>query len=344
MTTFATRPSGAPFVDRPDLLDREDPAVLEGARRFLATPRPYPEVEDLEAALLGLWQDVLSGSVSDLSDLAACGAFFSHVGFLHKYKVYGVKVALPFGYSLFDLAPGRGFSFQVHEEPKLEGFHVLRPRDGALLYVADLGEWAEHGRAWAVDHLAGGRTRDLPPGARTPLEGDVATVSETNVVHTVLGCVLEEYASCSVDSVVRLYDQNERTDPVLPTRHPKPAQLLRAGSTGLPVRHLARSRDGWVRRTPPWRGEVLETAQVRGWREVLRPGIAHALVPGPHVTSVVVVAGRLSASLSRTLMSRGPGEVVVVPPGLPVTLECDVPTTISVHQVPAELATRTWTR
>lgn len=344
MTVFATRSAGTAPAGPPQPLDRHDPALVAEVRDFLAVPRPYREVEDLEATLLALWQDVLSGGVSDLSELEACSTFFSRVGFLHKYKVYGVKVALPFGYSLFDLAPGQGFSFQVHEEPKLEGFHVLRPKAGALLYVADLDEWEAHGRPWAVRHFTQGRVRQLPPGAIAPLEGDVATVSETGVVHTVLGCVLEEYASCSVDSVVRLYDQNDRSDPVLPARHVSPAQLLRSGSTGLPGRHLARSGSGWVRRTPLWRGEVLETPQVRGWREVLRPGTAQALVPGAHVTSVVVVSGRLSVSLSRTLMSRAPGEVVIVPPGLPATLTCDVPTAVTVHQVPAELVTRHWSR
>ncbi|WP_377643207.1 hypothetical protein [Oryzobacter terrae] len=313
--------------------------------RFLARPRPYREVEDLEQALLSLWRDVLGGPANDLGDLEACSAFFSRVGFFHKYKTYGVKVALPFGYSLFDLAPGRGFSFQVHEEPKLEGFHVLRPKTGAFLYVADLDEWESGGRAWAKTRL--GRPGDegrLPTGGLVPLEGDVASVSETNIVHTVLGCVLEEYASCSVDSVVRLHDQNDRSDPSLPHRHRPPVELLRAGSTRLPRRHLARCGDGWVRRNPPWHGEVLETAQVRGWREVLRPGAAHALVPGPHVTSVVVVTGRVSVSLSRSLLTRAPGEVVIVPPGLPVTLACDVPTTVSVHQVPSDLATYAWSR
>ena len=344
MTIFASRPADTGVGWTTETPDRHDPALLEDVRRYLAVPRPYREVEDCEAALLALWQDVLSGTVGDLMELEACSAFFSRLGFLHKYKTYGVKVALPFGYSLFDLAPGRGFSFQVHEEPKLEGFHVLRPKSESLLYIADLDEWEGGGRQWALDHLVDGVPTPFPAGALVPLEGDVATVSETSVVHTVLGCVLEEYASCSVDSVVRLLDQNDRSDPELPARHLAPAQLLRSGSTRLPRRHLARSGAGWVRRTPPWGGEVLETSQVRGWREVLRPGVAQALVPGAHVTSVVVVSGRLSASLSRTLLTRSPGEVVVVPPGLPVTLACDVPTTVSVHQVPAELATRTWPR
>lgn len=344
MTTYATRPASTHQVPVVRGADRHDPALLAEVRRFLALPRPYQEVEDLEASLLDLWRDVLSGAVSDLAELEAGALFFSRVGFLHKYKVYGVKVALPFGYSLFDLAEGRGFSFQVHEQPKLEGFHVLRPKGGALLYVADLDEWERDGRPWAVRWFDGRTDGPLPAGALVPRSGDVAAVSETNVVHTVLGCVLEEYASCSVDSVVRLHDQNDRSDPVLPPWHPSTARLLRQGSTGLPQRHLVRSGAGWARYAPGWDGEILETGQVRGRRELLTPGSSHCLVPGEHVTSVVVVAGHVSASLSRTLLVRGPGEVVVVPPGLPVTLECDGPATVSVHQVPASLATYAWNR
>src|SRR5690349_13698794 len=154
MTIFATRQSAAEEQRLTGPLDREDPSLVDTIRRHLARPRPYAEVEDLEGALLSLWRDVLSGSVEDLGELEACSAFFSRIGFLHKYKTYGVKVALPFGYSLFDLHPGRGFSFQVHEEPKLEGFHVLRAKTGAFLYVADLDEWEAEGRAWAQAHFA----------------------------------------------------------------------------------------------------------------------------------------------------------------------------------------------
>lgn len=341
MTTFATRPSQAPALPT-DPNRRHDPQVLDDVCRSLAVPRPSREVEDVEAGLLAMWQDVLSGATDDLDELEGCSAFFSRVGFLHKYKVYGVKIALPFGYSLFDLANGRGFSFQVHEEPKLEGFHILRPRSEALLYVADLDEWERAGRQWAVSRL--GDRDGLPPGALVPLEGDVAAVSETNIVHTVLGCVLEEYASCSVDSVVRLHDQNDRTDPPLPAVHPSTAALLRRGSTGVPRRHLVRSGDGWATTEPERPGQILETGQVRGWREMLDAGVPLPLETGQHVTSVVVVSGRLTASVSRLRLERGPGEVVVVPPGLAATLTSAQGATVAIHQVPSELATYSWTR
>jgi len=36
----------------------------------------------------------------------------------------------------------------------------------------------------------------------------VFIISELGVVHTVMGCVLEEYATVSTDMVERLHDQN----------------------------------------------------------------------------------------------------------------------------------------
>lgn len=348
MTTSATRLPTAP--SRPAARGTVSSHAVRGrppiedALSFFGRPRPATEVEDAEAEVLSAWRDVLSGESTDLDDLEACSAFFSRLGFLFKYKVYGVKVALPFGYSVFDLADGAGFSFQVHEEPKLEGFHVLSPRTRALLYVADRREWEAEGRPWAASSPWNRLGDRLPAGGLVPRPGDVTAVWETGVVHTVLGCVLEEYASCSVDSVVRLHDQNVRTEVELPAHHPSVARLLGQGSTGLPARHLVRRGGGWARGTPGRPGEVIDTSHVRGWREVLAPGARLTIPSGPHVTSVVVVRGRVAASVSRSLSTRRAGEVVVIPPGLPVTLEAELPTSVSVHQVPAALATYAWTR
>ena len=246
-------------VRRPSIqtLARHGPRLANEVRRYLDVPRPYREVEEL----VGAARDVEARPRrlgDEVSELEECCLFFSHLGFLHKYKVYGVKIALPFGYSLFDLADGAGFSFQVHEQPKLEGFHVLRTKNSSLLFICDRDEWEAEGRSWAVRRFGDGDCGVLPAGALVPLEGDVAAVSETNIVHTVLGCVLEEYASCSVDSVVRLHDQNDRSDPVLPKRHPSTAALVASGSTGLPRRHLSRDRTGWATRIPTSSGEILD--------------------------------------------------------------------------------------
>jgi hypothetical protein len=328
-------------------LHRADPRLVDEVVRFLATPRACQVVEDVEAGVLALWRDVLWGRPGRDADVEACAEFFSRLGFLHKYKVYGVKVALPFGYSLFDLADGQGFSFQIHETPKLEGFHVLAPKQHALLYVAGLDEWEGGDREWAMRRCGvpgrhpahWGKVR----GALEPREGDVTSVSRTHTVHTVLGCVLEEYASCSVDSVVRLYDQNTRSEPPLPRAHTPAARLLGRGSTGLPVRRLTRSSEGWaIGESDP--GCVIDTDNVVGRRYVLGGGATLDVPAGAWITSVVVVKGRVHASVARLRLDREPGEVVVVPPGVEATVTATEQTTVAVHRVPTEMAAYHWDR
>jgi len=324
---------------------RSDPRLLRDVVGFLATPRSCSVVEDLEAALLELWQDVLGGGSPSLRDTEECARFFSGLGFLHKYKVYGVKVALPFGYSLFDLRDGQGFSFQIHETPKLEGFHVLRPKRNALLYVATLDEWEGGDREWAERWCAaspGERPRlGEGRGCLRPRAGDVVAVARTHTVHTVLGCVLEEYASCSVDSVVRLLDQNTRTEPGLPATHPSPARLL-SSSPGLPAREMARRGTGWASAPPAEDGRVIETEEVTGRRYLLRPGTPLRLPGSGHVTSVVVVDGELSARFSGLTWCKGPGGVVVTPPGPDLVLSADRPTCVAVHRVSTEMVGYAW--
>lgn len=323
---------------------REDPRLLESVRTFLRTPRPYRVVEDVEEQLLSLWHDVLSLHNSSEKDLLSFAWFFSNLGFLYKYKVYGLKMALPFGYSVFDLQGGSGFSFQIHVEPKLEGFHILKVKPSALLYLADMDEWRSQGLAWAqagFNHLV---EDDLPAGALTPREGDVVAVEDTETVHTVLGCVLEEYASCSVDSVVRLFDQNRRGEVPLPTVHPRAETLLNSGSTSLPQRHLRREGNSWAETAPQDEGSVITTVHVRGRRAVVDGGRSLVHDSNKAVTSIVVVHGTIHASSSSMHITRGPGEVLVVPPGLQVELQAQQRSTIAIHEVPSDMASYHWTR
>ncbi len=69
-------------------------------------------------------------------------------------------------------------------------------------------------------------------------------VGQTKLVHTVIGCVLEEFATCSTDTVVRLFDQNTGQAVVLPTAHPDIASILRR-TAWLPRRKLSRTEGGW---------------------------------------------------------------------------------------------------
>src|ERR1019366_3080482 len=57
--------------------------------------------------------------------------------------------------------------------------------------------------------LSGSRDQFFDQRAFRPSPGDVFVISELGVVHTVIGCVLEEYATVSTDMVERLHDQND---------------------------------------------------------------------------------------------------------------------------------------
>jgi len=156
------------------------------------------------------------------------------MGFVLKHKPYGVKCSVPLGYSIFFLKPGEGFSFQRHLTRKVEVFHILRPLDGAKAFLCSSEQWesaydAKRFGQW----LSGSQDPAFDRFSRTPQAGDVMHVSELGVVHSILGCVLEEFATVSVDLVDRLHDQNSRA-PV--TDYPPRADVER-WLKGLPT-HL----------------------------------------------------------------------------------------------------------
>lgn len=140
------------------------------------------------------------------------------LGFLLKYKSYGIKCATPLGYSMFVLNPGEGFSFQRHVTRKTEVFHILEPLERAMVFLCTSDEWAAvYERDRFERWLGGDRDDSLDCIAVRPRAGDVYHVSELGIVHTVLGCILEEFATVSTDMVDRLHDQNAgRSEPHVP--------------------------------------------------------------------------------------------------------------------------------
>jgi hypothetical protein len=135
--------------------------------------------------------------------------FQQSIGFLLKYKSYAVKAASPLGYSVFLQRPGEGFSFQRHITRKTEIFHILEVLPGGFVFLCDYEQWCEVYEPEAFSAWLAGRPDPRYDQFRTiPKPGDVFHVDKLNVVHTVIGCVLEEYATVSVDMVDRLHDQN----------------------------------------------------------------------------------------------------------------------------------------
>lgn len=137
------------------------------------------------------------------------------IGFVHKFKPYGVKCATALGYSVFILRPGMGFSFQRHRTRKTELFHMLKTLERGQVYLSTSKAWdANYDKDAFNRWLEGAEDARYDAYRRVPEPGDVYLVTELDTVHTVLGCILEEYATVSTDMVDRLHDQNSGRDEV----------------------------------------------------------------------------------------------------------------------------------
>ena len=279
------------------------------------------------------------------------------MGFVLKHKPYGVKCAVPLGYSIFFLKPGQGFSFQRHLTRKVEVFHILEPLARAKAFLSSSAQWESTYDATRFGQwLSGSPDPAFDRFSRTPQAGDVMHVSELGVVHSILGCVLEEFATVSVDLVDRLHDQNSRA-PV--TDYPPRAEVegwLKNLPTHLPTvaydtlehepKPLAQSVSDDHLSTVLRDSDALmaEKFQVNaGGRLVLdvdaqRPRALCLL--GGH--SDLYVRGRdESASADVAAIPLGPGDVTLIAPGAAAELRAHDRLSLSSQRVDPEVALAT---
>lgn len=183
--------------------------LLSPIADHLTRDLPIAELETYEEALKAVLRQALAGEVSGPT-ARAIAAFQQRVGLLLKYKSYAVKASSPLGYSIFLQNPGEGFSFQRHLVHKTEVFHVLDVHPGGFVFLCGMDDWErcyerERFAAW----LAGERPDADYERYRFPAHpGDVFVLDQLGIVHTVIGCLLEEFATISTDMVDRLHDQN----------------------------------------------------------------------------------------------------------------------------------------
>jgi len=174
----------------------------------LTADAPIEVVERFEAILKAVLLEGLADGVSGAT-AREVARFQQQVGFLLKYKSYAVKCATPLGYSVFFQRPGEGFSFQRHVTRKTEVFHILDVLPGGYAFVCRYDDWARtYEPAAFAAWLAGSADPRYDAFRFDVRPGDVFVIDQLNVVHTVIGCVLEEFATVSTDMVDRLYDQN----------------------------------------------------------------------------------------------------------------------------------------
>jgi hypothetical protein len=319
---------------------RAESRTLDWFLAALSEPRSIDQVEMIEEAAKSIWRDVLLGQNRSLEDVRASMAFFHRIGFLFKYKPYGVKIASPFGYSIFDLNEGQGFSFHRHTLHKIEAFHILKATSASFVYLSTLNEWEEGGRG-AVEKWIAGRER-IPKSAYVyePTAGDVIHVRHPNEVHTAIGrCTIEEFATCSIDAVTRLLDQNQGHTAVLPRSHPDFVTTL-GGLDTLPRRQVSRDPEGWTSRAMRRDGLIDAKGKLSGRRLSLAtttPSFKGVTRAG-QITVIAILRGSVSAEAVGRQWKLATGELLVVPPQRGYQLQSTDEAIVVTNTVAAALA------
>ncbi len=324
---------------------RGDPALARAFSEVLRVPRPIDQVEGVELLAKLLWDDVLRGISSDPELIRLAINFFHEMGLLCKYKSYGVKVASPFGYSLFVLEDGKGFSFQLHAARKLEAFHILETAKSSFVYLSSEAEWYETGAREARDWAEKGRLQPESVCAYRPTAGDVIEVGQTQLVHTVIGCVLEEFATCSTDTVVRLFDQNAGQAVMLPVAHLDIASILRR-TAWLPRRKLSRAEGGWSAIAFQPDSPLIDVRGELTARRVLLPGSRDVLSFAPLNDRLVVIVPlnkSVAVDAVGTSWNVAPGEILAIPQNVSFGVHsADAGSLFALHVVSSELALKDW--
>lgn len=175
---------------------------------YMLQDLPIETIERFERLFKDVLKGVFSGTYS--SDTAREAVLVQkRLGFLLKYKSYAIKASSPLGYSIFLQGQGEGFSFQQHITHKIEVFHILEVHEGGYVFLCDYEDWQKHYEKKSFAEWLAGKSDERYEQFRIyPKPGDVFGINKLGVVHTVIGCVLEEYATVSTDMVARLFDQN----------------------------------------------------------------------------------------------------------------------------------------
>jgi quercetin dioxygenase-like cupin family protein len=254
------------------------------------------------------------------SDARTIAEFQQRVGFLLKYKPYAVKCTNPLGYSLFLQSPGEGFSFQRHTEHKVEVFHVVDALPGGYAFLCDFDEWErdfepESFARW----LAGSPDGRYERHRRHLRPGDVIVIDQLNVVHTVVGCVLEEFATVSTDMVDRLYDQNERAS--IPAGFDHDFVRGRLAELAYPTESRVVYGEGSVESAPVEGGavRVLADSFVRASAYSVDEGAAGPELEDPERAASVYVSGGSGevAIGDEEPLAVAKGDLLTILPGVP---------------------------
>ncbi|HXU33643.1 MAG TPA: hypothetical protein VN851_23995 [Thermoanaerobaculia bacterium] len=281
-------------------------------------------------------------------------AFQRDVGLLPKYKSYAIKASSPLGYSVFFQEPGQGFSFQQHREHKVEIFHVLDTSPGAFALICSLEDWTAHYDPQDFSRWLEGSDHPHYEKWRIPLSpGDVLCLERPGIVHTVIGCTLEEFATVSTDMVDRLHDQNAGASIPESYCRDRAQHLLRSTPSPSASQIITSPKERRpIERQPFPGGDLTTLGQVPGLRatRIRLEGQRQSPMQKSEDQALVLFASRGDASLllgtAEEFGRQDPppvdlpkGTVAMIPPGMSwkvASLTTDVE--ISVHSIPPEVA------
>ncbi|MEA2467498.1 MAG: hypothetical protein QOJ57_1624 [Thermoleophilaceae bacterium] len=329
-----------------DLTKDAEPGIdmLPALVGYLTSDLPIDALERVEALLKSILYAACKRGVTG-AEARSIALFQKQVGFLLKYKPYAVKCASPLGYSLFLQSEAEGFSFQRHTEHKVEVFHIVEVQPGGYAFICDFSDWEE---AFDPESFArwlqGGADERYDRYRYEVSPGDVLIIDQLNVVHTVLGCVVEEFATVSTDMVDRLYDQNSRAQ--IPARFDR--EFTRARLAELPYpgesRRIYGSVTGEIQPEPVEGGSVRVLADsfvgARAYT-IDRRRSGPALLDAERAAAVYVTGGSGEFVVADTPpIPVAKGDLLTIVPGIryQATNRGDDPLTFSEHRIAPEVA------
>lgn len=170
---------------------------------------PIDELEKYEKKYKYALKNIFSQDVSG-ETARRLAEIQKNIGLIFKYKSYTIKASNPLGYSIFFHNQREGFSFQQHTSHKTEVFHILDVLPGGYVFICSYDDWKKiYNEKLFSEWLSGKHDTKYDQFKYEPKAGDVIALDQLGIVHTVVGCTLEEFAAASTDMVDRLYDQNK---------------------------------------------------------------------------------------------------------------------------------------
>jgi hypothetical protein len=322
----------------------------------LREDHPIASAERIEAVLKAVVAHAFAGEPSG-AVAREIATFQKDLGFILKYKSYAVKASTILGYSVFLQEPGLGFSFQQHLTHKVELFHVLDVLPGGYLFICEYEDWkAAYKRDTFDAWMSGAPDARLDRFKSHPAPGDLYAIERTGIVHSVIGCVLEEFATVSTDFVDRLHDQNASAP--IPTHFTRASCEARLKGVRFPTDLSRATIDAGTSRRETLTGMPiaggrrfdLASGTFTAARLVVDPGASTDLVhTGDEALSVhvthgrghVVIADRAEARrTSPPSLAVSQGDLLLIPPRVWYAVSGDegVGLAASIHGIEPSLA------